>query len=55
MLGRLLKTLVGYTDRPDGLQLIVWLSVIAAMIVLMRVVNPGPMVAKSAAVAHAAE
>ena len=40
VLGRLLKTLIGYTDRPDGAQLIAWLAVIVMMIVLMRVVNP---------------
>ena len=55
LLGRLLKTLVGYTDRPDGLQLIVWLGVIAVMTILMRVVNPKPHAAKPASVAHAAE
>jgi len=38
--GRLLKTIVGYTDRPDGLQLIAWLAVVAMMITLMRLVNP---------------
>ena len=38
--GRLFKTLIGYTDRPDGAQLIAWLAVVAMMTVLMRVVNP---------------
>jgi high-affinity iron transporter len=55
-LGRLLKTIVGYTDRPDGLQLIAWLAVVAAMIILMRVVNPRSATVRTiAAVSHAAE
>ena len=40
VIGRLLKTLIGYTDRPDGAQLIAWLAVVAMMTVLMRMVNP---------------
>lgn len=54
-LGRLLKTIVGYTDRPDGLQLIVWLAVVAMMLVLMRVVNPKKPIAGNAAAAVAPE
>ena len=56
-LGRLLKTIVGYTDRPDGLQLIAWLAVVAVMITLMRLVNPKrpAVVAPVAAIPHAAE
>lgn len=37
--GRLLKTLVGYTDSPTGMQLIVYLAVIATFVMLMRVVG----------------
>lgn len=37
--GRLLHTLVGYTDQPDGLQIIAYVATIAAINVLMRVVN----------------
>lgn len=49
-LGRLFKTIIGYTDRPDGLQLVVWLAVVVTMTVLMRVVNPKkPVVANAAA------
>lgn len=49
-LGRLLKTIVGYTDRPDGLQLIAWLAIVAMMLVLMQVVNPRkPMLDNAAA------
>ena len=56
MLGRLLKTLIGYTDQPNGLQLIAWLAVVAMMLILMRVVN-GPKAAPAAppAIAHPAE
>lgn len=52
-LGRLLKTIVGYTDRPDGLQLIVWLAVVVMMAVLMRVVNPKKPIGANAASAIA--
>jgi high-affinity iron transporter len=37
--GRLLHTLVGYTDQPDGLQIIAYVATIVAINVLMRVVN----------------
>ncbi len=53
MAGRLLKTIVGYTDRPDGLQLIAWLGIVAMMLVLMRVVNPKKPLAANAAAAVA--
>jgi high-affinity iron transporter len=52
-LGRLLKTIIGYTDRPDGLQLIVWLAVVAMMLTLMRIVNPKKPVVVNAAAAMA--
>jgi high-affinity iron transporter len=39
MLGRLLKTLIGYTDQPNGLQLIAWVAVVVMMLTLMRLVN----------------
>ena len=38
--GRLLHTLIGYTDQPDGLQLAAYGLTIAAIVTLMRVVNP---------------
>ncbi|MEJ0025848.1 MAG: FTR1 family protein [Rhizomicrobium sp.] len=51
--GRLLHTLVGYTDQPDGLQLAAYGVTIAAIVTLMRVVNrPRPL---PAAVASPAE
>ncbi len=41
--GRLLHTLVGYNDQPDGAQLIAYLATIAMMVVLMRLVGkPAP-------------
>lgn len=55
MLGRLLKTLIGYTDQPNGLQLMAWLGVVAMMLTLMRVVNARPRATQSAAIAHPAE
>ncbi len=36
LFGRLLHTLVGYTDQPSGAQLVVYISTIAVMLVLMR-------------------
>jgi high-affinity iron transporter len=39
LIGRLLHTLIGYTDRPDGAELTVYLATIAAIIVLMRLVH----------------
>ena len=55
MFGRLLKTLIGYTDQPNGLQLIAWLAVVAIMLILMRVVNGKAHVKPTSAVAQAAE
>jgi high-affinity iron transporter len=40
MLGRLLHTLIGYTDRPTELQLIAYLATLAAMAVLMWIAAP---------------
>jgi high-affinity iron transporter len=39
LLGRLLKTLVGYTDQPDGLQVIVYLAIVVAFYVLAQMVQ----------------
>jgi high-affinity iron transporter len=53
IVGRMLHTLIGYSDQPNGAQLIAYLSTIVAINVLMRVVNrPRP---TPAAVASAAE
>jgi high-affinity iron transporter len=37
--GRLLHSLVGYTDRPSGAQLVVYLTTLAAVFGLMRLVG----------------
>jgi high-affinity iron transporter len=37
--GRLLHTLVGYADQPDGLQIIAYAATVVAINVLMRLVN----------------
>jgi high-affinity iron transporter len=39
LLGRLLKTLVGYTDQPNGLQLIVYLAIVAVFYALAHFVQ----------------
>ena len=39
IIGRMLHTLIGYSDQPDGLQLIAYAATIVAINVLMRVVN----------------
>ena len=40
--GRLLHTLVGYSDAPDGAQLIAYLATIALVLGLMRLVERAP-------------
>lgn len=51
--GRLLHTLIGYTDQPNALQLVAYVATIIAINVLMRVVNrPKPV---PAALPNAAE
>lgn len=43
MTGRLLHTLVGYSDAPDGAQIIAYLVIVAMMLVLMKTVGkPAP-------------
>jgi high-affinity iron transporter len=39
--GRMLHTLIGYSDRPTGAQLLVYLATVAAIVMLMRVVKGG--------------
>ncbi len=36
LLGRLLHTLIGYTDQPSGAQLVVYLATILVIVALMR-------------------
>jgi high-affinity iron transporter len=40
VLGRLLHTLIGYTDRPTELQLIAYVATLAAMALLIRIATP---------------
>ena len=42
LLGRVLHTLLGYTDAPTALQLAVYLATLAAIFVLMRLFSSGP-------------
>jgi high-affinity iron transporter len=37
MLGKLLHTLIGYTDRPTELQLIAYIATLAVMVLLARI------------------
>jgi high-affinity iron transporter len=41
-LGRVLHTLIGYTDRPSGMQVVVYLAVLSLTFVLMKAVAPPP-------------
>jgi high-affinity iron transporter len=40
VLGRVLHTLIGYSDQPSGAQLIAYLAVLAVMFILMKTVAP---------------
>lgn len=40
LMGQMLHTLIGYTSRPSGAQLIVYLATIAVIVGLMRITNP---------------
>ncbi|MBX3551836.1 MAG: FTR1 family protein [Pseudolabrys sp.] len=42
LVGKLLHTLIGYTERPSEMQLIVYVAVIVAMALLMRVARGTP-------------
>jgi high-affinity iron transporter len=42
LIGRALHTLIGYTDRPTGMQLVVYAATLAAIFVLMRWFAPHP-------------
>ena len=42
MIGRALHTLIGYTDRPTVMQLVVYLAVLAVMFTLMKMLAPPP-------------
>ena len=40
--GRILHTLIGYTEQPTALQLIAYLTTLAAITGLTRLVRPAP-------------
>ena len=42
ILGRLLHILIGYTERPTEMQLLVYVAILIAMYVLMRIARPSP-------------
>ena len=42
LLGRLLHTLIGYTERPTELQLTVYVGTLLAMYLLMRIARYSP-------------
>jgi high-affinity iron transporter len=52
LVGRLLHTLIGYADRPNGAQLVAYIATVAIMIGLMRWVRRDPRVATQTAVAR---
>jgi high-affinity iron transporter len=49
MVGIVLHTLLGYSDRPTGLQLLVYLLTLAVIFLLMRLVAPTPRLRHQAA------
>ena len=50
LLGRALHALVGYTDRPVGVQVLVYGTVLAVLVTAGRVLGAGPVVVRGAAV-----
>jgi high-affinity iron transporter len=42
LLGRLLHTLIGYTEQPTEMQLIVYIGILVLMALLMRIARPAP-------------
>jgi high-affinity iron transporter len=42
MLGRVLHTLIGYFDRPDGMELAAYLAALLAMLALKQIASPRP-------------
>ena len=40
--GRMLHALIGYTERPTEMQLLVYVAILIAMFLLMRVARPSP-------------
>ena len=42
LFGKLLHTLIGYTERPTEMQLITYIATLLAMFLLMRIARPAP-------------
>jgi high-affinity iron transporter len=42
IIGRLLHILIGYTERPTEMQLLVYVAILIAMYILMRIARPPP-------------
>jgi high-affinity iron transporter len=42
IVGKLLHILIGYTERPTEMQLLVYAAVLVAMYILMRIARPSP-------------
>jgi high-affinity iron transporter len=42
LFGRLLHTLIGYTERPTEMQLVVYIATLVAMFLLMRIARYSP-------------
>ena len=40
--GKLLHTLIGYTERPTEMQLMIYIATLFAMFLLMRIARPAP-------------
>jgi len=42
LFGKLLHTLIGYTERPTEMQLTTYIATLFAMFLLMRIARPAP-------------
>src|SRR5499427_3039988 len=42
ILGRMMHTLIGYSERPTEMQLVVYIATLVVMFVLMRIARPAP-------------
>jgi high-affinity iron transporter len=40
--GRMLHALIGYTERPTEMQIVVYVAILVAMYILMRIARPSP-------------
>src|SRR5262249_54530729 len=42
IIGRMMHTLIGYSERPTEMQLVVYIATLVVMFVLMRIARPTP-------------